>query len=166
MDAGETAPDDKALALVPAHALADEFVDDIAEGAELTVGDQVALLTALRRVQAAELDPVRCRRAGVEALGADVGWLALADVGGDGFAVVQSAGADEITALAPSVAPGRRRGGGVARAAPEGRAARADHHAAHRGGARRAAVRRAPKATRASPAAAARCSARSPPRAR
>lgn len=100
MDTGDAAPTGHAVpvALVPELGVADELVDDIADGSELTVGEQVALLAALRRVQAEELDPAACRRvlveSAVEVLRADVGWLSLVDPAGDGFVVVHHVGVD------------------------------------------------------------------------
>ncbi|WP_354701721.1 hypothetical protein DSM112329_02049 [Paraconexibacter sp. AEG42_29] len=91
---GRAAP----AALVPELGVADELVDDIAAGAELSVGEQVALLAALRRVQAEELDPVGSRRvlveAAVDVLDADIGWLSLVDHDRDGFVVVHHVGID------------------------------------------------------------------------
>ncbi|GAA1391536.1 hypothetical protein GCM10009613_34220 [Pseudonocardia kongjuensis] len=93
------------VALVPPARFADEIVPEPAAPSspeldlpELTVAEQTALLTALRRVQAEELDPVGCRRAlvesAVEALDADLGWLSLVDPAGRGFTVVHSTGLD------------------------------------------------------------------------
>jgi GAF domain/PucR C-terminal helix-turn-helix domain/GGDEF-like domain len=101
MDAGATGPTDRAVpvAFVPSLEAADELVAEVAEGSELRVDEQVALLEALRRVQAEELDPVGCRRAlvesAVEVLHADLGWLSLVDPDGEGFAVVHTVGVDD-----------------------------------------------------------------------
>ncbi|MER5671883.1 helix-turn-helix domain-containing protein [Pseudonocardia alni] len=86
------------VALVPPAEFGDELVPEVTEGAELGVAEQAALLTALQRVQAEELDPVGCRRAlvesAVEALDADLGWLSLVDDDDQGFTVVHSVGMD------------------------------------------------------------------------
>lgn len=88
---------------VPALALADEVVDDIADGAELDADEQLALLAALRRVQAEELDPAACQRVlvetAVEVLHAHVGWLSLVEPGADGFTVVHKVGVGEALDL-------------------------------------------------------------------
>lgn len=84
------------VAQVPPLEFVDEMVTEVADGSALSAAEQLAVLNALRTVQAHELDPISCRRALVESaagvLQADLGWLSLVDPSGTGFPVVHSFG--------------------------------------------------------------------------